>query len=328
MKHNTDNIHSESIIIDGLNASVFDKNLFKRLQKGGITAVNVTASIFENFKNTMINIKRWGNMFAEYSDLIMPINNVQDIAKAKKSGKVGIILGFQNTSAIEEDIELLSIFKEVGVRIIQLTYNERNFVGDGCFERVDAGLTKFGLNIISKMNELGLLIDLSHVGPKTTMEAIKVSKKPVAITHSNPRALFDCPRNKTDEQIKLLASKEGVIGATFWPFFLKKGMDSTLQDYLDNIDYLVSLAGIDHVAIASDFFLNRSKEELQKFRAGRSRKPETVDITWPVFYPDGIRTPEEFPHITSGLLKRGYAIDEIKKIVGGNLIRVFTKVWR
>jgi len=327
MKLNTDNIHLKSIIIDGLNASVFDENLLKKLQKGGITAVNVTVSIFENFKETMSNIIRWKSMFTEYSDLIMPINNVRDIEEAKKLGKVGIILGFQNTSAIEEDIELLSIFKEVGVSIIQLTYNERNFVGDGCFERVDAGLTKFGLNIISKMNELDLLIDLSHVGPKTTMEAIEVSKKPVAITHSNPRALFDYTRNKTDEQIKLLASKGGVIGATFWPFFLKKGMASTLEDYLDNIDYLVKLAGIDHVSIASDFFINRSKEKLQKFRAGRSRNPETIDITWPIIHPEGIRTPEEFPNITYGLLKKGYSIEDTKKIMGENLIRLFREVW-
>lgn len=320
-------VHSDSIVIDGLNASVFDRELLERLRKGGLTAVNVTVSILENCKQSILKILEWRRMFRMFQDVIMPINSLTDIRQAKTSGKVGIILGFQNTAAIEEDVELLEAFAQLGIRIIQLTYNERNLVGDGCFERTDEGLTGFGLSVIRKMNDLGLLIDLSHVGPRTTIEAIEASEHPVAITHSNPKSLLDHPRNKTDEQIKLLASRGGVIGATFWPFFLKKGMDATVEDFLDNIDHWVNLVGPDFVGIASDFFLNRSKRELQVLRAGRSQEPETVEFTWPVVYPDGIATPEEFPALTDGLIRRGYSVDDVKKIMGENLMRLFRETW-
>mgnify|MGYP001066960756 CR=1 FL=1 len=320
-------LHFDSIVIDGLNASIFNKELLERVKKGGITAFNATVSTIEDFKDTISNILFWKKMFLEFKNLIIPVTNVKDIEKAKELNKVGIILGFQNTSPLEGNIKFLSVFKEMGVKIIQLTYNERNLVGNGCFERVDGGLSKFGIRIIKEMNKLGILVDLSHVGPKSTMEAIEISEKPVAITHANPRTLFDYPRNKTDEQIKLLASKDGVIGVTFWPFFLSKGMNSTIEDYLDNIDYMINLVGIDYVSIASDFFLNRSREMLQKFRAGRSEEPSTVEFEWPVIYPEGIRIPEEFPNITYGLLKRGYSHEDVRKIMGKNLVRIFKEVW-
>ncbi|MCD6318940.1 membrane dipeptidase [Candidatus Aerophobetes bacterium] len=254
-------------------------------------------------------------MFLEFKNLIIPVTNVKDIEKAKELNKVGIILGFQNTSPLEGNIKFLSVFKEMGVKIIQLTYNERNLVGNGRFERVDGGLSKFGIRIIKEMNKLGILVDLSHVGPKSTMEAIEISEKPVAIPHANSRTLFDYPRNKTDEQIKLLASKGGVIGITFWPFFLSKGINSTIEDYLDNIDYV------------SDFFLNRSREMLQKLRAGRNQEPSTVQFEWPIIYPEGIRIPEEFPNITYGLLKKGHSGEDVRKIMGENLVRIFREVW-
>ncbi len=304
----------------------FNKELLERVRKGGITALNATVSTIEDFKDTISNILFWKKMFLEFKNLIIPVTNVKDIEKAKELNKVGIILGFQNTSPLEGNIKFLSVFKEMGVKIIQLTYNERNLVGNGCFERVDGGLSKFGIRIIKEMNKLGILVDLSHVGPKSTMEAIEISEKPVAITHANPRALFDYPRNKTDEQIKLLASKGGVIGVTFWPFFLSKGMNSTIEDYLDNIDYVINLVGIDYVSISSDFFLNRSREMLQKLRAGRSEEPSTVQFEWPVIYPEGIRIPEEFPNITYGLLKEGYSGEDVGKIMGKNLVRIFKEV--
>lgn len=320
-------LHFDSIVIDGLNASHFDRCLLEKVKKGGVTAMNVTVSALENFKDTVFNILSWKKMFMENKDLIMQISSACDIKGAISLNKMGIILGFQNTLALEGDIRLLSLFREIGIRIIQLTYNERNLVGNGCFERLDGGLSKFGIKLVKEMNNMGLLIDLSHVGFKSTMEAIKVSEKPVVITHSNPRALFDYPRNKTDEQIKFLALKGGVIGASFWPFFLKKGMDSTIEDYLDNIEYLVNLVGVDYVSIASDFFLNRSREMLQELRAGRSQDPSAIQFEWPVIYPKGIRTPEEFPNITYGLLRRGYPAEDIQKIMGKNLMRVFEEVW-
>ena len=153
----------------------------------------------------------------------------------------------------------------------------------------DAGLSRFGLEVVKRLNEHGILIDLSHAGPRSTLEAIERSEGPVAITHSSPEALCDYPRNKTDEQIKLLAQKGGVFGCTFWPQCLKKGPKSALSDYVDTIDYVVDLVGINYAAIASDFCMNRTKTELQKFQGGRAKPWWTVDLDWPVVMPEGLR---------------------------------------
>ncbi|MBN2308666.1 MAG: dipeptidase [Candidatus Hydrogenedentes bacterium] len=319
--------HAAATVIDGTNPSVYDRTLLERLRAGGVTAVNATVAIVEGFARTVALIRRWEHFIETNGDLAIQVRSVDDIAAAKAQGKLGILFGLQNTAAIEEELDLLSALRDAGVRVMQLTYNERSLVGDGCFERVDAGLTRFGVNVVKRMNDEGVLIDLSHVGDVSTRDAIELSEKPVAITHSSPRALFDYPRNKPDDLIRLLADKGGVFGCTFWPFFLKNGMGSTLADYVDTIDYAVGVAGIDHVSIASDFFLNRSKEELQRLRAGRSRDWRAIALEWPVVYPEGIAAPEEYPNITAELLRRGYSAEEAAKIMGGNLVRLFNLVW-
>ncbi|UCD80807.1 MAG: membrane dipeptidase, partial [Desulfobacterales bacterium] len=220
-------IHDSSIIIDCLEISKWSEEVFRSMRLGGLTAANCTISVLENFRETVANIAWWHEAFEKYTHLIMPVHTTADIQAAKETGKTGIIFGFQNTSAIEDDLDLLSIFHALGVRIIQLTYMEANLVGQGCLERLDAGLTDFGLEVIAEMNRLGILIDLSHVGYRTTMEAIEASGKPVAFTHANPKSLCDHPRNKPDDAIKALAKKGGVIGATIFPLFLPAGYNST-----------------------------------------------------------------------------------------------------
>ena len=178
-------IHQKAIVIDGTNPSKYDEALVQRLLRGGVTAVNATVAVFDNFKDTMLKICWWRRMFNQYDTIMMPVRRTEDLQAAKEYGKLGVILGLQNTAAIEEDLELIPVLKGMGLRVMQLTYNERNYVGDGCFERVDAGLTRFGIEVIKRMNEHGLVIDLSHAGPQTTVEAIEKSETPVAITHSN-----------------------------------------------------------------------------------------------------------------------------------------------
>ena len=246
-------LHAESFVIDGLQISRWGEAVFRNLVEGGLTAINATVVIHENFRETVEKIDEWTGMFEAYGSLITPVMTVEDIRQAKKAGKVGIIFGFQDTAPIEHDSRLLSIFKALGIRVIQLTYMERNYVGDGCLERTDAGLSRFGLEVIEEMNRLGMLIDLSHVGYKTTMDAIEASEKPVAFTHANPRALCDHLRNKTDEQLIALAEKGGVVGANIFPPFLAAGSKATLGDFVDVIDYLVKVVGIDHVSIGTDF---------------------------------------------------------------------------
>lgn len=320
-------IHQKALVIDGANNSKYDRNLVQGLLTGGVTAVNATVAVLDHFKDTMLRICRWRQMFSQFDTIMMPVRQTEDIEAAKEYGKLGVILGLQNTAAIEEDLELIPVLKGMGIRVMELTYNERNYVADGCLERVDAGLARFGIEVIKRMNEHGIVIDVSHAGPQSTLEAIQRSERPVAAMHSSPEALYDYPGNKTDEQIKRLADKGGVFGCSFWPFLHKKGMKAKLSDYVDSIDYVVDLVGINFVSIASDFFFNRYKKELQKHLGGRGKPWWTIEVDWPVEMPEGVREPEDYPNITAELVKRGYSERDIMKILGGNLMRLFEQVW-
>ena len=193
--------YDDAIIIDGLVIAKFSRALFEDMAKGGITAVNCTCSVWHDFRQTMANVSQWLAWFESHGDLIMPVHTIADIHAAKAAGKVGIILGWQNTSAIDNDIGNLRLFHALGVRVMQLTYNTQNLIGSGCWESRDSGLSDFGRHAIDEMNQLGILIDLSHVGPVTSAEAIAHSKMPVAYTHCCPM-LKEHARNKTDAQLR------------------------------------------------------------------------------------------------------------------------------
>ena len=320
-------VHDGAIIVDALQISNWGEAVFRNMRHGGLTAVNCTVSVLENFRQTIANIIEWDRLFNEYSDLIMPVRSTADIQAAKNAGKTGIIFGFQNTTAIEEDIGLLTIFHALGVRVIQLTYMEANLVGQGCLERIDAGLTQFGLAVVDEMNRLGILIDLSHVGYRTTMDAIEASAKPVAFTHANPHSLCSHARNKPDDAIKALAKKGGVIGATVFPPFLPAGKDSTIEDFIDVIEYLVEMVGIDHVAIGTDFTEGRPGEFFDWLLSGKSKRGPAMALDFPIQNPQGIQNSADFPNLTDALLTRGYTEPEASTMLGENMIRLFNDVW-
>ena len=206
-------VYDEAIVIDGLNVSNWESDaVFERLRAGNITAINATVATWENFVQTMAHLAAWMRRFRERQD-ILQVKETADIHAAKKLGKTGIILSFQNASPIENELDRLGLFLALGVRVIQLTYHETNLLGSGCWERNDCGLSNFGVDAVREMNRLGIVVDLSHVGPKTTMDAIEMSEQPVAITHANARSFCDHPRNKEEEALKLLAEKGGVVSA-------------------------------------------------------------------------------------------------------------------
>jgi membrane dipeptidase len=320
-------LHTSAIVIDGLEISRFNREVFENMRRGGLTAVNCTVSVLEDFRGTIRNIAWWEKAFLDHHDLIMPVRTCEDIQAAKQSGKTGIILGFQNASAIEGDLDLLSIFHTLGVRVMQLTYMEANLLGQGCLERIDAGLTGFGLEAVREMNRLGILIDLSHVGHRTTMDAIEASSHPVVFTHANPRSLCAHPRNKTDEEIRALTRKGGVIGATIFPPFLPEGDRSTINDVVKVIDYLVELAGIDHVGVGTDLTEGQPKAFFDWLLAGNTKKGPGMDLDFPIRLPEGIRSAADFPHLTDALNAAGYGKSDVEKILGGNFLRVFEEVW-
>jgi membrane dipeptidase len=326
-------VYDEAIVIDGLNVSNWESDaVFERLRAGNITAINATVATWENFVQTMAHLTAWMRRFRERHDIVQ-VKETADIHAAKALGKTGIILGFQNASPIENELDRLGLFLALGVRVIQLTYHETNLLGSGCWERNDCGLSNFGVDAVREMNRLGIVIDLSHVGPKTTMDAIEMSEQPVAITHANARSFCGHPRNKEEEALKLLAEKGGVVGATSFANFLPKGFDSTVEDFVDAIDDMVERIGLDHVAIGTDSTHDQPLEFWHYIVSQQGTKfPSTfadgsVPYTELSFQPKGIDSPAEFPNLAEALANRGYRAEEITKLLGGNWMSLFERVW-
>jgi membrane dipeptidase len=323
-------LYQDAIVIDGLNVSNWQSPaVYRSLQAGGVTAINATMAVWEDFRGTMDNIAAMLRRFREHHDILMTVKTVQDIQHAKQQGKVGIILGWQNAAPIEGNLDRLALFHALGVRIIQMTYNERNLLGNGCYERHDDGVSHFGVDAIREMNRLGILIDLSHVGDRTTLETIELSEQPVACTHVNARSFFDHVRNKPDEALKLLTEKGGVVGSNAFPPFLPKGFDSTLADYIDALDDLVQRVGIDHVGIGTDYTQDQPKAFFDWLFAqqGTKIRPRPTPYPDPLLHPRGMETPDRLANVTRELLKRGYDQTDVTKILGGNWLRLLRQVW-
>jgi len=322
----TDIRHEDLIVTDSLLVCNFDREIFEAMRTAGITAANCTCSVWEGFQDTMKNVGRWKRMFREHSDIITQIRSVEDIRQAKANGKVGIILGWQNTSGIDDNIDYLELYAELGVKIIQLTYNTQNLVGAGCYEGKDAGLTGFGRDVVAEMNRLGILVDLSHVSERTATEAIEASVKPVAYTHCCPRALKDHPRNKSDETLRSVAQRGGYVGVTIFPPFLPKGTASTIDDFIDVVDYMVGVCGEEHVGIGTDMSQGQpwSFQEWVMHDKGNGRRLTTFGE---LVFPKGIERLEDYPNLTAAMARKGWSSGKIERVMGGNWLRLLRDVW-
>ena len=330
MTSDAEGIYRRSIVIDGLNVSNWESAaVYPSLQAGSVTAMNATTVVWEGFQAAMDNTAAWLRRFRDRSDDLTQVKSSADILRAKDEGRVGVILGWQNTSPIENDLDRLALFHALGVRIMQLTYNERNLLGNGCYERTDDGLSNFGVDAVKEMNRLGILIDLSHVGDRTTLDAAELSETPVACTHANARAFFDHPRNKTDDALKLIAEGGGVIGANAFPLFFPKGFDTTVSDYVDAMEDLVERVGIDHVAIGTDYTQDQPREFFDRLFSQQGTKPHPNPpiIPDPALHPIGMETPDKLSSVARELAARGYDAESIAKVLGGNWLRLFQRVW-
>ncbi len=327
-------LYNDAIVIDALNVSNWDSPaVFESLRVGRLTAINATLVTWENFQQAMDHIAKWKVRFNERRDVISQIRSVQDILQAKKDGRVGIILGWQNATPIENDLRRIELFRSLGILIIQLTFHERNFIGNGCYERCDDGLSNFGIDAVREMNRLGILIDLSHCGERTTIEAIENSSKPVAVTHAHARSYCEIARNKTDEALKLLAERGGVVGTPAFNRFLPSGRDSTIEDFGNAVDALVQRVGIDHVGIGTDFTQDQTQEFWDYIGSQQGTKlPSTFFERQEGYHklahsPKGLETPDKFPNIADILSARGYQPADIRKILGENWLNLFREVW-
>lgn len=323
---NSADLHRELTVVDGLVVANFGRAIFEDMRRGGLTSANCTCSIWEGFRATMDNVARWKRWFREHSDLITQVTTSADIARAKREGKTGIILGWQNLTGIEDQIGYLQLFKELGVGIMQIAYNTQNLVGTGCYESRDGGLSDFGHEVIAEMNRLGILCDLSHVGAKTSEDVIKASKKPVAYTHCLPGALKAHPRNKSDEQLRFIVERGGFVGVTMFPPFLRRGTESTVDDYVEAIEYVIKLCGEDQVGFGTDFTQGYDRKFFEWITHDKGYARKLTEFG-EIVNPAGIREIKDYPNLTAAMQKRGWKESRIRKVMGENWVRLLKEVW-
>lgn len=319
-------LHEKSIVIDGLIISNFGRDIFEDMRKGGLTAANCTCCVWEGFTETMRNVARWKAWFRDNADLIMQVYTTEDIATAKREGKTGIILGWQNVSGMEDQIGYLGLFKELGVGVIQMAYNTQNLIGTGCYEKKDGGLSDFGHDVVAEMNRLGILCDLSHVGPKTSEDVIRASTKPVAYSHCLPTGLKAHPRNKSDEQLKFIADHGGFVGVTMFTPFLKRGTAATVDDFVEAIEYVSNICGEQNVGVGTDFTQGYDKPFFDWITHDKGYGRKLTDFG-DIINPEGIRTIGEWPNLTAAMEKRGWSTAKIEGVIGRNWMSLLREVW-
>ena len=304
----------------------------------GVTVINFTINDVGNGPNKfMAAVKTIAELEHEvmlHPDALMKILRGQDIQTAKTTKRLGIVYGCQDTTMLEADLKNLLVFADLGVRIVQPTYNIRNLMGDGCIEKADGGLSKMGYDFIAEMNRLKLLLDLSHAGPRTIAEGIAASKVPMAITHTGCRALVDLPRNTRDSELRALADRGGVVGIYFMPFLRESGQPHA-EDLIRHIEHAVNVCGEDHVGLGTDGSISgvpltdayrayfRKEEEARK-KAGYGAPGESGDVLTIVpEYNDPLR----FARLANDLTNRGWSNTRIDKLLGANFARLFAEVW-
>jgi membrane dipeptidase len=323
-------IHRKAIIFDGMLGGPklntyrnfkWSEESFDEMVRGGITGGNLCITVHDNLEMAVKKFGDWYLRFDKYSDRILLATSVDDFRRAKMAGRLAFVLGFQNSKQIDRDASLLQVLYRLGLRVLQITYNERNRVGDGCLEPKDAGLSAFGERLVKELNRLGIVIDLSHVGPRTSIEAIELSANPCIFSHSSADSVCKNKRNITDRQIEAVATKGGVVGVCSFPTFLTWEKKPSLEHLLDHIDYVVRLVGVDHVGIGTDMFTGKTINEFVNYDYDLTVYP---DWPWPV--PVDFEDMTKWPNLTRGLIIRGYSDEDILKILGGNFLRVLDTV--
>jgi membrane dipeptidase len=325
-------VYRSTTVIDGLVVAPASGRVVKELLASGISACNWTVTSHRDETLVAINkIIQFYWLLEQFPDVTLLVEHASDLDRAKREGKLGIILGFQGGSPLGHNVHLVRVFHRLGVRIIQLTYNEANALGAGALESSDSGLTSLGVQAVQEMNRIGVVIDLSHVGRRATLQAIEISTDPVIFSHSNPRTLQENPRNISDEQIRRCAAKGGVVGlATFSAFVgdTYGGKHPGLDAYFRQMDHVLNLVGPDHVAIGTDIFLDPTDGVWWRAVTGRLYPDVSQGMTYETHNIEGFMHQSDFPSVAAAMLERGYDEQTVRKILGDNWRRVFAQVWK
>ncbi len=326
-------LHAESIVMDMTCPLLNDPDYWDWWREGGVTVAAPSVNIGDSVDGTTRFLGSWLRHLRENADRLLHITTVDDIFEAKKQGKLGILFHFQNTLPFERDLNMLEVYHRLGVRIIQLAYNEKNFVGNGCEERSDDGLSRFGIRAIQEMNRLGIVIDGAHTGLRTTWDALEHSSRPVVVSHGNARAVCDNERNLPDDLIRAIAQQGGTVGLVGFPAFVKRGVDHpTVDDLVDHCDHICQLTGsADTVTLGIDYYHGMVGVAKDPERALREYEARIKAGVWrrenypppPHHYPKGLDDPRGMPNLTVAFKRRGYSDADVRKVLGENWIRVF-----
>ncbi len=309
--------------IDNLQYCKWSRDIFKINNEAGLNAVHVTVVYHEDYDEFLTRLNEWNTLFKENSDLIFLGKDYNDIIKAKAENKTAIFFGFQNCSPIEDDIKLVEKVHEHGCRFMQLTYNNQSLLATGCYEKNDSGITNFGKETIKEMNRVGIVIDMSHSAEKSTLDAIDISEKPIAITHANPSFWYEAKRNKSNTVLKSLAQSGGMLGFSLYAHHLKNSTNCTLDNFCEMVARTADIMGAKNLGIGSDLCLNQPDSVVEwmrngtwtiskNFGEGSKNRPGFPD------QPEWFIDARGFKNLNVGFKKVGFNEEEINDILGNN----------
>ncbi|MDG1117126.1 MAG: membrane dipeptidase [Flavimaricola sp.] len=310
-------------LIDGLQYANWSEKVFRQMRAGGVDAVHATITYHETFRETVLNIEAWNRWFEQFPDLIFQGRTAADVDLARETGRTAIFFGSQNPSCIEDDIGLVEVLHTLGLRFMQLTYNNQSLLASGCYEAEDTGLTRMGKAVVAEMNRVGLVVDMSHSGERSTLAAIDHSTRPIAITHANPASWHPALRNKSDTVLRALAESGGMLGFSIYPHHLKGGSACTLAEFCQMIARTAELMGVGRIGIGTDLCQDQPDSVVAWMRNGRWTKDTDFgegSAAAPGFppMPDWFQDNRHFGAIAAGLADVGFDTGEVAQIMGGN----------
>jgi membrane dipeptidase len=314
--------------VDGLQYSNWSEAIFRQLRQGGVDAVHVTIAYHENFRDTVLNIERWNRWFERFPEFVFQGFSADDVRHARASGRTAVFFGAQNPSCMEDDIGLVEILHRLGLRFMQLSYNNQSLLASGCYEATDTGLTRMGREVVTEMNRVGMVVDMSHSGERSTLDAIEHSMRPIAITHANPATWHRALRNKSDTVLRALAESGGMLGFSIYPHHLKGAGACTLREFCEMVARTAELMGVEHIGIGSDLCQDQPDSVVDWMRCGRWTKRidygegSAANPGFPTM-PQWFRDNRDFGNLATGLCEAGLDQAEVDAVMGGNWIRFF-----
>lgn len=304
------------VLIDGLQYCNWSREIFEEMRRGGLTVVHATVGYHEGFRETVRHLVDWRTRFRDNEDLILLARDAGDIERARASNRTAIFLGLQNPMPMEDDIGLIEMLFDLGIRFMQLTYNNQSLLGCGWMEKDDSGVTRMGREAIAEMNRLGMIIDLSHAGERTALEVIAFSRRPVVISHANPRWLRDSNRNVSKHVLHALREREGLLGLSLYPLHLPNGSDTTLNQFGRMAKEAAEIMGAEHLGIGSDLCQGQPDSVLRWMREGRWTREVQANASFPT-QPSWFGSNLDFPGLSQGLLAAGFDETGTSLVLGG-----------